>query len=111
METTYYHLDARRLTVYGMASGGAAPQPRPCLCLGRRERQPAPAGVVLNMADYRRSAAAALPERAPEAPVRPSPHRAPRRNARRAGLALEVCASLAIVVMAVVVVACFLPLL
>ena len=40
METIYYNLDARRLTVYGMASGEAAPAPRDMLFLRARPQTP-----------------------------------------------------------------------
>ena len=109
METIYYNLDARKLTVYGMASGGSAP--RPCLCLDRRERPSGTEGVVLDMEAYRRRRAGEeAPSEAsqPEAPAC-AEERPARRANRRTGLLLDLCASLAIVVMAAVVVACFLP--
>ena len=42
METTYYNLDAKRLTVYDMASGESVPRPRSYTCIRRRSSQPRP---------------------------------------------------------------------
>ena len=110
METIYYNLDARRLTEYDMASGEGAARARQRLYLRRQTQAPAGGGVVLNLADYRRSAGAAE-EVSPAEEVLPqarAEHAKPPRG-RRAALALEFCASAAVVIMAVVVVACFLP--
>ena len=55
METIYYNLDARRLTVYDMASGEAAPAPRDMLFLRTQPRTPQREGKVLDFDACRRA--------------------------------------------------------
>ena len=55
METIYYNLDARRLTVYDMASGEAAPAPRDMLFLRTQPRVPQREGKVLDFDACRRA--------------------------------------------------------
>ncbi|MEG1879647.1 MAG: hypothetical protein RR211_08425 [Pseudoflavonifractor sp.] len=103
METIYYHLDARELSVCDQASGQAAPVARRYTCLQKRTGSASiPGGAVLNFADY--CPAAAQEEALPPAAPRPATHRV-------AALLPDLCATLAIVVMAIVVIARFLPLL
>ena len=122
METIYYRLDARRLTVYHMASGEAAPAPRDMLYLRPQPKAPRPEGKVLDF-DACRRALAGEPEEEPvpageareglsPAGERSAPDgEAPRaRRPRRLRLALDAAASLAVVVMAAVVVSQFLRL-
>ena len=98
METIYYNLDARRLTVYDMASGEAAPAPRDMLFLRTQPRAPQREGKVLE------DITEELPE---EVPAVEQPRE---RRPRRFHLALDAAASLAVVVMAAVVVSQFLRL-
>ena len=122
METIYYRLDARRLTVYHMASGEAAPAPRDMLYLRPQPKAPRPEGKVLDF-DACRRALAGEPEEAPvpaagarEDPSHVGAEGAPDGDESRARrprwfhLALDAAASLAVVVMAAVVVSQFLRL-
>ena len=122
METIYYRLDARRLTVYHMASGEAAPAPRDMLFLRSRPKAPRPEGKVLDF-DACRRALAGEPEEeaqpdagsagecAPAGDKSASDGGAPRvRRPHRLRLALDAAASLAVVVMAAAVVGQFLRL-
>lgn len=121
METIYYRLDARRLTVYHMASGEAAPAPRDMLFLRTQPTAPRPEGKVLDFDACRRALAGeveeeALPGSAGDGDISPAgqeaaPASSRARGARRLRLALDVAASLAVVVMAAVVVSQFLRLL
>ena len=125
METIYYNLDARRLTVYDMASGEAAPAPRDMLFLRTQPRVPQREGKVLDFDACRRALTGEetpfdLPEDAGEevrednsgedrtAPAGGKPRA---RRPRRLQPALDAAASLAVVVMAAVVVSQFLGLL
>lgn len=124
METIYYNLDARRLTVYDMASGEAAPAPRDMLFLRTQPRVSQREGKVLDFDACRRALTGEetpfdLPEDAGEE-VREdnsgedrtvSAVEQPReRRPQRFHLALDAAASLAVVVMAAVVVSQFLRL-
>jgi len=106
METVYYHLNARRIAVGELASGGEAYR---YAFIPQKKARPLPpaADNVLDFQAYRAKLASAgpdLPEapedREPAAPARPA-----RRPADRFGLlslALEVCATAAIVVFAAI---------
>ena len=126
METIYYNLDARRLTVYGMASGEAAPAPRDMLFLRARPQTPQQEGRVLDFYACRRALTGEeAPFAAPDAVMEGAQedhstvedrsassgkgNRA--RRPRRLHLALDAAASLAVMVMAAVVVSQFLGLL
>lgn len=114
METTYYSLDARRMTVYDMASGETAPRRYTCLRPSAPPSAETGEGKVLDVASYRRALSTAgedglPPEEPPAAEEREPAHRSVRRRLFPA--ALEVCATLALIVMACVVVLQFLPLL
>lgn len=118
METIYYNLDARRLTVYGMASGEAAPAPRDMLFLRARPQAPQQEGRVLDFDACRRALTGEeAPFAAPDAVMEGAQedHSAGKgnraRRPRRLHLALDAAASLAVMVMAAVVVSQFLGLL
>ena len=125
METIYYNLDARRLTVYDMASGEAAPAPGAMLFLRARPQAARRAGKVLDFGACRRALTgeeppSALPEDAPkgesgdgagEHRAAPAGGKSRVRSPGRFQLALDAAASLAVVVMAAVVVSQFLRLL
>lgn len=124
METIYYNLDARRLTVYDMASGEAAPAPRDMLFLRTQPRVPQREGKVLDFDACRRALTGEetpfdLPEDAAEEVREDNPgedrtvsavEQPRQRRPRRFHLALDAAASLAVVVMAAVVVSQFLRL-
>ncbi len=115
METIYYHLDARRVSVQGMASGEAVPHCRSYAVLRKTEEKCSAApGKVLDLEAYRRRlslAEEAEVELTISEPA-PKPHgERTHRFHRRAFLALDCFATLAILVMTVVVVMGFLPLL
>lgn len=128
METIFYSLDATRLTSYDLVSGETAPQVR--YCPVPRSASHIHAGgpaKVLDMEEYRRRLAEGQAgERREEdedwpdeyyEPVRykavlPAPAQSVRRRkVRKLALGLDFCATLAILVMVVVVVRGFLPLL
>lgn len=123
METIYYNLDARRVSVCNMASGETSPQCRSYAVLRKVEEKRAGAGgKVLDLETYRRklSAESGEEESKEEPSFMPAAALCPafteaetpaRRRARRAGFALDLFATLAILIMAVVVVIGFLPLL
>ena len=117
METIYYNLDARRMTVYDMASGEAAPAPRDMLFLRTQPRTPQREGKVLDFDACRRALTGEetpfdLPEDAGEETPEevPAVEQPRQRRPRRFHLALDAAASLAVVVMAAVVVSQFLRL-
>lgn len=123
METIYYNLDARRVSVRNMASGETSPQYRSYAVLRKVEEKRNGAGKkVLDLEEYRRKLAMEREEVgdredysfAPAAvPCSASSQRetSARRRARRAGFALDLFATLAILVMAGVVIYGFLPIL
>lgn len=121
METIYYNLDARRLTVYDMASGEAAPAPRNMLFLRARPQDARREGKVLDFDACRRALAgeerpSALPadaggDNSGEDRTAPAGGKPRARRPRRLQPALDAAASLAVVVMAAVVVSQFLGLL
>lgn len=107
METIYYHLDAKQLTMYDLASGEGAPQPHSYTWI-HREAPVCKDGKVLDFDAYRRKLAGE--DAAAEGGSSAEPRQeAPVRAAGRSGLSLvlDLCASLAIVVMAAVVVSQF----
>lgn len=107
METIYYNLDAKRLTVYDMASGESAPQPRSYTCIRKSEPQTRP-GQVLDLDAYRRKLAGETAESSADASVEvPQPRAGAEKRTRRFALSLDLCATVAVVVMAVVVVSQF----
>lgn len=113
METIYYSLDAKRLTIHGAAqerraSGG---EETVCYAFPPRASRPVPAGggKVVDLAAYRqarqaRQAGAALPEEAPEE-LRPAGPPAGSGRVRRhtLGLAADLLASGAVVLLLAVV--------
>lgn len=124
METVYYNLDARRVSTCDMASGETSPQCRSYAVLRKvEEKRAGQPGKVLDMEAYRRKAEledlrraelvapydgeeryeALIP--APAAPA--AAHR--NRRVRIFGLTLDAFATVAILVMATVVVTAFLP--
>lgn len=115
METIYYRLDARRLTVYHMASGEAAPPPRSLLRLCPEGRAPRGPGKVLDFEACRRAMSAqggqAPAPSVSDPALSPAPAPAPAEEtpprSRRLRLALDAAASLAVVVMAAVVISQF----
>ena len=113
METTYYNLDAKRLTVYDMASGESVPRPRSYTCIRRRSSRAKP-GQVLDMEAYRRKLAGEegglSGETAGELEQAAAQPRAQRRL-RRSALVMDFCATAAVVVMAVVVISQFIHIL
>ncbi len=113
METVYYNLDARRVSVRDMASGETSPQCRSYAVLRKAEKKrECPRGEVLDLEAYRHARAGAQPEgaRREEAPALPAGECAPvRSRPGRAAQALDLLATLAVLVMAAVVVSCFLP--
>jgi hypothetical protein len=116
METIYYNLDARRVSTCDMASGETSPQCRNYAILRSVEAKRAGVGgKVLDLEAYRRRPSGTEPdagnlwEEAPSAAAPAGDDPPERRSARRTGLALDLFATLAILVMAVVVVVCFLP--
>ena len=112
METIYYNLDAKRLTVYNMASGESVPQPRSYTCI-RRSSSRAKPGQVLDMDAYRRKLAGEEGGLSGEAGQQEQAAAQPRaqRRPRRAALAMDFCATAAVVVMAVVVISQFIHIL
>lgn len=117
METVYYHLDARRVSTCDMASGETSPQCRSYTVLRKveekRAREP---GKVLNMEAYRRKLEDELQEAVgggiPDAPsIAPTVSAATQRSRRVRifGLTLDAFATVAVLVMATVVVTAFLP--
>lgn len=104
METTYYSLDTRRVTVCDMASGESA---RSYTCINPAVRAEQGPGVILDLDAYRRRLAGE-PDGEAQAtdPAVPADGRAaPRRRARRgAAVVLELSASLSLIAMAWVVV-------
>lgn len=124
METIYYNLDARRLTVYDMASGEAAPAPRDMLFLRTRPAAPRRERKVLDFDACRRALAGEgtpsdLPEEAMdgtgldnsgESRAVPAGEGPRQRRPQPFHLALDAAASLAVIVMAAVVVSQFLRL-
>lgn len=113
METIYYNLDARRLTVYEMASGEAAPAPRDMLFLRTQPRTPQREGKVLDFDACRRALTGEetpfdLPEDAVDGTglddsaenraVHAGEERCARRR-RQLAWALDAAASLAVVIM------------
>lgn len=118
METVYYNLDARRVSVQDMASGETAPRCRSYAVLRKvEEKKAGQMGKVLDLEAYRRKQAQAAEEEWDEEEryeaVLPAPAAqtsAPRtRRVRVFGLTLDAFATVAIVVMATVVVTAFLP--
>lgn len=113
METIYYRLDARRLTVYHMASGEAAPPPRSLLRLCPEGRAPRGPGKVLDFEACRRAMSAqggqapAPSVSGPALSPAPAPAEETTPRSRRLRLALDAAASLAVVVMAAVVISQF----
>lgn len=122
METVYYNLDARRVSTCDMASGETAPQCRSYAVLRKVEQKRADqGGKVLDLAAYRRKLTEE--QEAEEAwdeeerweatasvfPAMPAAAQAASRCTRHAGFALDFFATLAILVMAAVVVIGFLP--
>ena len=120
METIYYNLDARRFSTRGMASGETSPRCRSYAVLRKVEQTHLTGpGRVLDMAAYRRKlegtvshqggdegaggGAAEARSAAPCPPVRS--------GSRRLALGLDLCATLAVLIMAAVVVNSFVGLL
>lgn len=119
METVYYNLDARRVSTCDMASGEASPQCRSYAVLRKVEEKRAGAsGKVLDMEAYRRKLAESTEEESWDeeeryeaivpAPAAPAATQRVRRI-RVFGLTLDAFATVAILVMATVVVTAFLP--
>lgn len=120
METVYYNLDARRVSTCDMASGETSPQCRSYAVLRKVEKKRAgQPGKVLDMDAYRRKLSdsaqrdevwdedercqAVIP-----APIAPAPSQRTRR-VHVFGLTLDAFATVALLVMATVVVTAFLP--
>ena len=113
METIYVHLNARKIRTGTLASGGAYEETGEYYALIPRRTAPAgdrPAGKVLDFEAYRhRQPRSAPPEPEWEAPeTEPDDHGAAEpaqagdrseRRARRWGLALDTCATFAILAM------------
>ena len=113
METIYVHLNARKIRTGTLASGGAYEETGECYALIPRRPAPAedrPAGKVLDFEAYRRRQARSVPpepeweapETGPEDHGASEPIRAgerAERRARRWGLALDACATFAILAM------------
>lgn len=123
METIYYNLDARRVSVRNMASGETSPQCRSYTVLRRVEEKHAGAGKkVLDLEEYRRKRSVESEEAGTQEDYSFAPAAVPcsasaesetsaYRRARWAGFALDLFATLAILVMAGVVIYGFLPIL
>lgn len=124
METVYYHLDARRVSTCDMASGETSPQRRSYAVLRKvEEKRSGQPGKVLDMDAYRRRLEVAEKRRAevvapydeeeryesviPATIAPAASHRS--RRVRVFGLTLDAFATVAILVMATVVVTAFLP--
>lgn len=115
METVYYHLNARRIAVDGLASGGEdAPAAVSYALLPRRSRPARGGDNVLDLNACRRKLEAAgrweapAEEKAPEKISQVRPVRREDRLVRRLGLLLDFCATAAVVAFTIVAAARFL---
>ena len=105
METIYVHLNARKIRTGTLASGGAYEETGEYYALIPRRAAPAgdrPAGKVLDFEAYRQRQPRSAPQTEPEDHGAAEPAQAGDRSERRArrwGLALDTCATFAILAM------------
>lgn len=104
METIYYTLDARRLTLQGSSQGRRASGGGETICYAVAPRRPAArrdGGTVINLADYRQP----QPSEETEAPEHSGEDTTQRPQARhRLSLAVDLLASCAVVILLAAVV-------